>query len=383
MNIGIDASFLRRPGTGIGQVTFNFLRNAGEYRDRDSISKDSEFFLYCEEEPHSDFQFPGNFRIRSFLPLWKRDDMPRRMFWERSLATKAVGDGCGAFLSISQSSAIMPRAIRHVMIVHDIIPRLFPRYLGTLTRKFHWRAIERGIRKADHIIAVSQRTKADLVSHLGIPEERITVAYPDCDPSFRAEASPDDERVMKKYALKPGYIYHGGGLEIRKNAGALLRAYAALRKARTDMPMLVISGKVFAPENRLATDVRGIVRELGLEESVVVLGFVPGKNLPALYRGASMFVYPSLYEGFGLPILEAFASGTPVIAARAGSIPELAGDAAFLVDPTRGEELATGMARLHDDATLRTELAEKGKRRANDFSWDSFVETTMRALETG
>lgn len=382
MNIGIDASFLRRPGTGIGQVTSNFLQKAGEYRDRDSMPKDSEFFLYCEEEPGSDFALPGNFHLRSFLPFWKRDDVPRRIIWERELEKRAAEDGCDAFLSLSQSSTVMPDRIRHVMIVHDIIPRLFPRYLGTLTRKFHWRAIERGIRKADHVIAVSQRTKADLVSHLGIPEERITVASPDCDPSFRMETAPDDiARVMKKYALEPGYIYHGGGLEIRKNAGALLRAYAALRKARTDMPMLVISGKVFAPENRLATDVRGIVRELGLEESVVVLGFVPGEDLPALYRGASMFVYPSLYEGFGLPVLEAFVSGTPVIAARAGSIPELAGDAALLVDPTREDELTTGMARLHDDTELRAELAERGKRRADDFSWGPFVETTMRILE--
>lgn len=381
MNIGIDASFLRRPGTGIGQVTSNFLRKSGDYRGQDSVPQDSEFFLYCEEEPGSVIGLSDRFHVRSFLPWWKRDDVPRRMLWERSLGKQATEDGCEAFLSLSQSSAIMPKGVRHVMVVHDIIPRLFPEYLGTFTRKLHWSAVERGVRKADHVIAVSETTKADLVSELGIPEERIAVAYPDCDPSFRREEDPaDTARVMKKYALDPGYIYHGGGLEIRKNAEGLLRAYARLRKDHADAPQLVISGKVFPPGNRLATDVWGIVRELGLEESVTVLGFVPEEDLPALYRGASIFVYPSLYEGFGLPILEAFASGTSVIAGRAGSVPEIAGDAALLVDPTRTDEIASGMARLHGDPALRAELAEKGKRRAEDFSWNSFLETTTRVI---
>lgn len=384
MNIGIDASFLRRPGTGIGQVTYNFLRKAGEYRDRDSMAKDSEFFLYCEEEPNSDLELPENFHIRSFLPFWKRDDVPRKMLWERSLGKQASRDNCTAFLSLSQSSAIMPEGIRHIMIVHDLIPRLFPEYVDTLTRKLHWKAIERGIGKADRIIAVSKTTRTDVVSELGVPEERVAVAYPDCDPRFRTETGPDadTDRVMGKYALAPGYIYHGGGLEIRKNTEGLLRAYAAMRKRQgRRLPPLVISGKIFPKDNRLATDVRGIMRDLDLEESVILLGFVPGEDLPELYRGASMFVYPSLYEGFGLPVLEAFASGAPVIAGRAGSIPEIAGDAALLVDPTKTDEIAAGLVRLHGDVSLRAQLAEKGKRRAGDFSWDTFLETTLRIIQ--
>lgn len=261
------------------------------------------------------------------------------------------------------------------MIVHDIIPRLFPKYLGTFTRKLHWKAIERGIRCADRIVAVSEATKADLVSELGIPEEGIAVVSPDCDPSFRIGAISDDiSRVMKKYALEPGYIYHGGGLEIRKNAERLLRSYVELRKNRENVPLLVISGKVFPASNKLATDVRRLVREFGLEESVVVLGFVPEEDLPALYHGASFFVYPSLYEGFGLPVLEALVCGAPVLAGRAGSIPELAGDVALLVDPESEEAIRHGMEQLLDDAVLRESLSENGRIRAKDFSWDTFTE---------
>lgn len=385
MNIGMDVSFLRKPGTGIGQVTANFLEAFAKHKTSDALSRNSKLFLYCEEEPGKSITLPEHAEIRVFLPVWKRDDVPRRIFWERALAKKATKDSCDIFLSLSQSSTRFPSSspIRHVMVVHDIIPRLFPEYLGSLTRTFHWNAIERGIRDADRVIAVSEATKTDLLSKLGIPKEKIAVAYPDCDPVFHnKENSADTDRVMQKYALKQGYIYHGGGLEIRKNAERLLRAYAALRKStrEAEIPPLVVSGKVFPSENRLATDVLGIMSQLGLEKSVTLLGFVPKEDLPALYRGASMFVYPSLYEGFGLPILEAFASGTPVIAGNTGSIPEIAGDAALLVDPTSADTIAESMARLRDDSALRAELREKGRRRAEDFSWDSFLETTLHLL---
>jgi glycosyltransferase involved in cell wall biosynthesis len=402
MKIGIDASFLRRPGTGIGQVTANFLRKLTELQIADCRlqidDRVEKFFLYCEEEPKFDFKLPENFEVKAFLPKWwSRDDVPRRILWERELSKRTRADGCDVFLSLSQSSVIFKKSkiknqkssIRHIMIVHDIIPRLFPKYLGTFTRKLHWKAVEKGIRSADRIIVVSKKTKTDLVSELGIPEERIAVAFPDCDPSFRVGATSDDIlRVMKKYALEPGYIYHGGGLEVRKNAERLLHAYAELKKTRSldaarddnPMPLLVISGKVFPASNRLATDVRGIVRKLGLEESVVVLGFVPDEDLPALYHGASFFTYPSLYEGFGLPVLEAFACGTPVLAGRAGSVPELAGDAALLVDPESEEAILHGMERLLDNGALREDLSKKGRIRAQDFSWDTFTEKVVDCL---
>lgn len=375
MKIGIDASFLRKPGTGIGQVTANFLRKLAELQISDfRLQNGDRVLLYCEEEP-VDFELPENFEVKAFLPFWKRDDIPRRMLWEREVANRAEEDGCDVFLSLYQSSTRFSpsSSVLHIMIVHDIIPRLFPEYLGTLTRKLHWRTVERGIRSAYRIVTVSEQTKTDVVSELGVPQERIVVAYPDCDPLFRSETDSSDIRgVLQKYGLVSGYIYHGGGLEIRKNAERLLRSYAELRRHR-DVPPLVISGKVFPASNGLATDVRGIVRELGLEKSVRLLGFVPEEDLPALYRGAAFFVYPSLYEGFGLPVLEAFACGTPVLAGRSGSIPELADDAALLVDPKSETAIRSGMERLLDDQNMREELSEKGRKRSGDFSWDLFT----------
>ncbi|MEK9151098.1 MAG: glycosyltransferase family 1 protein [Patescibacteria group bacterium] len=400
MKIGINASFLRKPGTGIGQVTANFLQKLAECQNSNSKCQNSEFFLYCEEEPGLDFSLPENFHMRVFLPFWKRDDLIRKMLWEKQAAREAAKDGCDAFLSLYQSSTIFQstvsgqqKTIRHTMVVHDIIPRLFPQYLGNMRQTWHWKAVERGIRAADHIVAISEHTKSDLMRALDIPVEKISVAFLDVAPRFSrvitAEAAAD---VLKKYDLHSGYIYHGGGLEIRKNAETLLRAYQQLtvnrqqttnagQQSRKEVPPLVISGKVFDKNNKLATDVRGLVEELGLQEKVKLLGFVPDEDLPALYHGALFFVYPSLYEGFGLPVLEALRMSVPALVSGTSSLPEVGGDAVLYVDPENAEEMAAQMERLLTDETLRGSLIARSAPQAVQFSWKSFTEKTLATLE--
>jgi len=294
MRIGINASFLRKPGTGIGQVTYNVLRtliSCTQYL----IPHTYEFFLYCEEEPKLDFVLPENFHIRVFLPSWKRDDILRKILWERRVAFMAKKDRCDAFLSLYQSSTLfVPTSpINHVMIVHDIIPEIFPEYQNNLRQKIHWKRVTKGIQMADHIIAISKHTKDDLLREFHIPDEKIEVIYIDVNPQFHIPISPETiANVLKKYSLTPGYIYHGGGLEIRKNTKMLLRAYKQLtvnkqQSTNNDIvPPLVISGKIFDATNKLATDVKKLIQELKLEEKVKLLGFVPDEDLPALYVGA-------------------------------------------------------------------------------------------------
>ena len=388
MKIGIDASFLRKPGTGIGQVTFNFLEKLKEHEGM----RNTKYILYTEEP--LGFILPENFEVRSFLPhWWRRDDVVRKLLWEKQVAKEASKDGCDFFLSLYQSATFFRgrKALRHLMVVHDIIPKLFPEYLKKVSQKIHWRAIENGIRNAGHIIAISESTKKDLVRELGIDEEKISVAHPGLSPIFNHIADDAEvERVMKKYHLDRGYIYHGGGLEVRKNGETLLRAYDLLCKnfqfpisnfqknTHTEIPMLVISGKVHAKSNPLATDVEALVSELGLGERVKLLGFVPDEDLPALYRGAVLFAYPSLYEGFGLPPLEAMSQGTPVIVSDISSLPEICGDAALYVDPSNATLLADKMALFLGDANLRKNLSEKGIAQSKRFSWDNFVKAVMQ-----
>jgi glycosyltransferase involved in cell wall biosynthesis len=390
MKIGINASFLRKPGTGIGQVTTNFLEKLVEFQNPNFKfqNNNSQFIIYTEEPVN--IKLPANFEVKNFLPhWWKRDDVPRKWLWEKQLAREAMKDGCDVFISLYQSATsfrgyILPK---HIMIVHDIIPRLFPEYRGNSRQAFYWKAVERGIRAADHIIAISKCTKNDLINTLRILDKKISVAYPDCAPRFAtipSEAEVADK--LKEYGLTKGYIYHGGGLEVRKNTENVLRAYAKLVQkhtrslgyARDDkLPSIVISGKIFPKENKLATNVKGLIKELGLEEKVKLLGFVPDEDLSALYRGALFFVYPSLYEGFGLPVLEALRMGVPVLTSDTSSLKEVGGEAVLYCDPKSVESIASNMEWLIRDDILKQELISKSVAQTAQFSWEKFVEKVL------
>jgi len=384
MRIGINASFLRKPGTGIGQVTVHCLQKLTESGE----SERDEFFLYSETEPEISFDVPNNFRMRSFLPrFWKRDDVVRKILWEKMLASKAQEDGCDVFLSLYQSSTIIPKPIRHVMVVHDIIPKIFPEYVGNIRQWWYWKQVERGMRAATALVAISETTKNDLVE-FGLARESIVVAYPDAGPLFSVLPSQEEQKhVLEKYGLKRGYIYHGGGLEIRKNTERLLQAYRLLVQKETDgllsspLPPLVISGKIFSPKNPLATPIRKLLLELGLTERVHLLDFVPEEDLPALYRGALFFVFPSLYEGFGLPVVEALRMGTPILASDASSLSEVAGDAALFINPQSVESIASGIERLLDDGSLRKQLTDAAPNECARFSWERFIRTLLLVLK--
>ena len=405
MRIGIDASFLRKPGTGIGQVTVNFLKKLAEFSGQGGLRRswqflsglhEAEIILYTEEE--TNMKFPEQFRVKHFLPIcWKRDDIVRKLLWERQVVHEAMKDRCDVFISLYQSATVFPPSrmhqtqygdFHHTMVVHDIIPKLFPEYLKKITQKIHWKAIERGIRNAGHIITISESTKKDLMGSLDIPEEKITVTYPGLSAVFDTLCS--DERlevVLKKYDLERGYVYHGGGFEMRKNGKGVLRAYKFLisnsqflNKSQVQnfqIPKLVISGRAHAKNNPLAFDVEGLIKELGLEEQVQLLGFVPEEDLPALYRGAAVFVYPSLYEGLGLPPIEAMSQGTPCIVSNTSSLPEACGDAALYINPTDTAELAEKMSLLLSDRNLHEELRQKGFEQVKKFSWRVFVRRVM------
>lgn len=407
MRIGINASFLAKPMTGIGQVTTNFLKelvevqiskikNQKEDSNTQLQKSDLKFILYCQEEPRLDFELPENFEIRVFFPWWKRDDVIRQWLWERQLAHEALKDGCEVFFSLYQSVTVFPRAtsyqlpatsLKHVMLVHDLIPKLFPEYLGKWSNRFHYRAILKAITQATTLITPSETTRDDIIRLLGVAASCITVIPLGVEARFfdhLGEAALGE--ALKRYNLTPGYLYHGGGLEVRKNTEAVLNAYAALCKengGEKKIPPLVISGRIYAASNPLATPVVSLIETLGLVDRVKLLGLVPGEDLPALYQGAKMFLFPSRYEGFGLPVLEAYASGTPVITTRAGSLRELITQGEALAIENRKEsasELQTHMQELLTQPNLAETLRARGQSRARDFSWEQFTQGVMRTL---
>lgn len=383
MKIGINASFARKPNTGIGQVTLNFLRKLSQLKIEDNL----EFILYLEED--IDLELPGNFKKEIFLPIWKRDDLIRKIWWEKNLLPKkARKDQCDILISLYQSATILSDGTFHIMVAHDIIPELFPEYLNNCRKKKYWNLTKKALLEADKIVSVSSRTEKDLIQHLKVEPERISVNHIDVDEIYKKEVSDvKSKKVLKKYGLKEGYVLGGGGLEVRKNIWGLIKAYHNLSESNkkthfiNDFPDLVISGKLMPQLAPLVTDAEKLVKELNLTGQVRLLDFVPQDDLPAIYRNALVFAYPSFYEGFGLPVLEAMNIGTPVITSKRSSLPEVGRDAVLYCDPEDIHDIEMVLRNVILHRHLREELRKRGKERAHNFSWENFTEKLFNIIE--
>lgn len=375
--LGINGLFLRKPGTGIGQVTKHFL---------ETLSKQEGDSFTCKvyvDEPFLNSSFRQGVEVTYIRPWWKRDDLVRKLLWEHiQLPKKALADNVTHFLSLYQAPTEFPRTVRHIMIVHDVIPEIFPVYLPRFRNHWVWKLTTRAICKASAIVAVSQSTKRDIQKYFGVPEERIQVGYPSIDATFWQENNAlARDRVLEKHDLTSGYLYHGGGLEIRKNTESILTAYAAWcasENEKESIPPLVISGTIHSASNTLATPVKELIEKLNLQERVVLLGFVPEEDLPALYQEASLFLFPSLYEGFGMPVVEALSQGTAVLALKNSSLPEIGGEVVFWADEITKETLEKSYKRALQSTQEEQEIR---KTQARNFrSWESFVQKVQETL---
>jgi alpha-1,3-rhamnosyl/mannosyltransferase len=250
-----------------------------------------------------------------------------------------------------------------VVTVHDLIHLRFPEHRTALEIAYARRTVARALRSAARTLTVSEATRRELAERFGHAGARAVVVPNAVDERFRAEPPPAAlAAAMERLGLAPGYLLFVGNPKPHKNLPALLAAYAELAARRSDLPPLLLAGgeRDDAPA--------GGVRRIG----VVAEG-----DLPALYRGARALVLPSLWEGFGLPALEAMASGTPVVAAARGALPELVGDAGLLFDPDDATALPAALARIVDDAALRAELARRGRERAAGYSWRETARATL------
>jgi glycosyltransferase involved in cell wall biosynthesis len=384
IQVGINASFLRKPNTGIGQVTLNFLKELS------SIKSDNvNFVLYLEEDLPKGLKLSKSFQKEIFLPPWKRDDLIRKIWWEKfCLPKKVKRGGCDVFLSLYQCPTFI-KNIPHIMLVHDIIPKIFPEYLDNARKELYWKLTEKGIRKADKIIAVSKRTEKDLIEKMEIPAGKISVNYISVDEIYKKEISQKESaRVLRKYKLKPGYILAGGGYEIRKNVSGVVQAYKILLERNKnlhfarEMPRLVIYGKIFPLSVTLATDIVSLTRKLNLTQHVTLLDMVPQKDMPAVFANAEMFVYPSHYEGFGMPPLEAMSVGTPTIVSKTSSLPEVGGDAVLYCHSDDPKDIAMVMQNVLINRNLRETLSRRGKERAERFSWEGFTEKFLEIIKS-
>lgn len=270
---------------------------------------------------------------------------------------------------------VLPRLsqVRSVFALQDLIFRFYPETHTPLNRWFLTLMMPRFLHAADAVIAISECTRKDAVRLYGLDEAKVRVIYAGVSPSFRLRSPEAISLVRRKYCLPDSFILSVGTIEPRKNLTSLLEAYRALKNEGSDCRLVIVGKKGWLYESFFMR-----LRQLGLEQDVVFPGFVPDDDLPALYCAADLFAFPSLYEGFGLPVLEAMACGVPVITSNTSSLPEVAGDAALLVDPESVQALVATMRRVLDDTALQAEMRVRGLKRAQRFTWE---ETARRTAE--
>jgi glycosyltransferase involved in cell wall biosynthesis len=265
-----------------------------------------------------------------------------------------------------------------VLTVHDLIFERYPAHHTRRNRLFLQLAMPRFVAAAHAIIAVSQHTKADLVELYGTDPAKIHVIYQGIDPTFAPADPATVQRVGRQYspgeaegAVRP-YLLMVGTLEPRKNHATAMRALARLKAQGFSHRLLIVGGEgwLFAP-------IQALVGELGLAGDVTFAGYVPFADLVGLYSGADAVLVPSLYEGFGFPVLEAMACGAPVVCSTASSLPEVAAEAALLVPPTDDEALAAAIVQLLTDTASRNRLREAGRQRARQFRWEQCAAQTV------
>ncbi|MDQ6601634.1 MAG: glycosyltransferase family 4 protein [Chloroflexota bacterium] len=307
----------------------------------------------------------------------------RRAMWASRLAyeyTRLPAQARRQKVDVLFSPAFIGPARPHyasVITIHDTQHEDCPENFGSLDRALFTRLIRQSVRSASQILTVSEYTKRRIEAVYGVSPERITVTpnAPDAAYSRRVPAG-EVARVVGAYGIRVPYILSVATLLPHKNLDTLIAAYAALRQHGATHAQLVLVGL----RSVAAGSIEEKVRAAGLGGEVVVTGWVPDADLPALYQGAAMFVLPSRYEGFGLPVLEAMASGVAVVTTTATALPEVAGEAALLVEPDDVAGLADVLRRVLDDSVLRAGMVARGRERAAQFTWRKTAELTLATL---
>src|SRR5207245_2601503 len=258
-----------------------------------------------------------------------------------------------------------------VVTIHDCIHLMFPQYLPSRFALGYARvAIELAAKRATRVLTVSESSKRDILRFVDIDPQKIDVIYNAYDERFAVEPREEEVvRVRERYQLHDEFVLYVGNVKPHKNLERLIEAFDLVRKSGLDHLKLVMIGD----EISKYTALRRAVHRYQLHKYVRFLGYVPEETLAVMYRLAGVFVFPSLYEGFGLPPLEAMASGTPVVTSNVSSLPEVAGDAAVLVDPYDPRAIAEGIRRVLTDEALRRDLRKRGVARAGQFSWEQSV----------
>jgi glycosyltransferase involved in cell wall biosynthesis len=369
MRIGIDARIFGSQYTGIGRYVQELVEQMAK------LAPQHEFVLFMNEPQFHEYEAPKN--VKKVLVNAHHYSLKEQwsFFWK---LRKAKLD----LMHFTHFNAPILYKKSSVVTIHDLTLSFYPgkKMNSWLHRKAYHLTLSHAVKHAKKVIAVSENTKLDLIKVLGTPDEKITVIYEGVGENFTPREDKEGlAELIKKYGITKDYLLYTGVWRSHKNLINLIRAFAILKQDESFDLQLVITGK----EDPYYPEVRRTVKELGLEYSVIFPGMVPEDELTALYQGAFTYVFPSLYEGFGLPPLEAMRCGTPVVASKASCLPEICGENnALFFDPYDPEDMANSIRRVWLDGDLRKDLRDRGLRHSRKFSWKSMAEETLALYET-
>jgi len=365
MNIGFEAKRIFHNKTGLGNYSRDLVRILSHF------FPDRNYYLYNPKPAKKALFIPNNINVFEKQPT---GSFNRRFynFWrQRAIIRDLKNDNIGLFHGLSGElpSGLSKNGIRSIVTIHDLIFLKFPQFYSFIDRQIHFYKFKKAAENADLVIAISEQTKLDIMEYLGIPESKIKVVYQGCQDVFKKKyPESQKEQVRKKFNLPQNFILNVGTIETRKN---VLTAIKAIRDIKTS---LVIIGS----ETAYFKEVKQYISQHKLEARVIFLKGVSSEELAILYQLADVFIYPSLYEGFGIPIIEALFSGTPVITSKGSCFPEAGGPDSIYVDPYDPEALRLELQTLLNDAVRREKIAEAGLLFAERFNDVHIADNIMR-----
>lgn len=375
MKIGIDARLLYNP-TGIGRYTrslfFEYTRR--HYFSPNQLILFADRATFIEQQPLCEKNILKNISLVV-------SPCQRRILWTNWYLPPLLRQhNIDVYHGVCNFELPIRKVCRYVVTIHDLVPLFFPELVPKKHLLFFRMFMKRVAHTADLIITDSEHSKRDIVQYLKTPPDKIRVIYLGFDQHYqRVQDQNRIAQVLTRYGVRQPYLLFVGVIEPKKNLERLVEAYTLLQTASTipKETQLVIAGG----EGWLSERLHRNVQDSGLTQQILFPGFIPDDHLPALYSGAEAFVFPSIYEGFGLPVLEAMSCGVPVVTANVSSLPEIVGKAGIVVDPYQPEAIAQGIARVLSDRQLQEQMREKGYRQAQKFSWQRTAEETYQVYQ--
>ena len=381
MNIGFDAKRAFHNQTGLGHYSRTLIHSLAKYFPSHEYflfnPKSSSVFQFDEKNIHEvlPHQFPSTMFTSAWRSGWVKKDL-------RKLRIDLYHG-----LSHEIPVGIQQTKIRSVVTIHDLIHERYPEQYNPVDVKIYNKKFRYACKHADKVITISEQTKKDILDLYKTPAEKVVVTYQSCNPAFGELLTEAQKKIVQlKYDLPPKFFLYVGSIIERKNLMNVCKAVFILRN-EIDIPLVVIGDG-----GKYKQQVKDFVKQNDLEKKIIFLSEQPsakdsksfqnGDDLPAIYQSAIAMIYPSFFEGFGIPVLEALWSCLPVITSNVSSLPEVGGDAAYYVSPQRAEEIAEGMRKFYFDEHFSNELKEKGLRQAQKFSQQSCAEAVMNVYKS-